>query len=169
MVLEPILYGRSAGVSEVALLVAITFWTWLWGPVGLLLSTPLTVCLGVLGKYVPQLTFLGVLLSDEQVTELNRYYQRLVAHDQDGAVEIVEALLQTQTLTEVYDTVLVPALYYAKQDQQRNTLTPEEARCIYQATDDLVEHLGATHAPTSASATAEEEEHVTLLRLDSLT
>lgn len=153
MILEPLLYGRSAGVSKVALLVAITFWTWLWGPVGLLLSTPLTVCLGVLGKYVPQLTFLGVLLSDEQVTELNRYYQRLVAHDQDGAVEIVEELLQAQTLAEVYDTVLVPALYYAKQDQQRNTLTPEEAHFIYQATDDLVEDLGATHAATSASAT----------------
>ena len=151
MILEPLLYGRSAGVSEVALLVAIMFWTWLWGPVGLLLSTPLTVCLGVLGKYVPQLTFLGVLLSDEQVTELNRYYQRLVAQDQDGAVEIVEELLQTQTLTEVYDAVLVPALYYAKQDQQRNNLTPEEAQFIYRATHDLVEDLSASHASTSAA------------------
>jgi hypothetical protein len=128
------------------------FWTWLWGPVGLLLSTPLTVCLGVLGKYVPQLTFLGVLLSDEQVTELNRYYQRLVAQDQDGAVEIVEELLQTQTLTEVYDAVLVPALYYAKQDQQRNNLTPEEAQFIYRATHDLVEDLSPSHASTSAAA-----------------
>lgn len=151
MILEPLLYGRSAGVSKVALLVAIMFWTWLWGPVGLLLSTPLTVCLGVLGKYVPQLTFLGVLLSAEQVTELNRYYQRLVARDQDGAMEIVEELVQTQTLTEVYDTVLVPALYYAKQDQQHNNLTPDEAHFIYQATHDLVEHLGAPHVPTSAS------------------
>jgi hypothetical protein len=151
MILEPLLYGRSAGVSEVALLVAIMFWTWLWGPVGLLLSTPLTVCLGVLGKYVPQLTFLGVLLSDEQVTELNRYYQRLVAQDQDGAVEIVEELLQTQTLTEVYDAVLVPALYYAKQDQQRNNLTPEEAQFIYRATHDLVEDLSASHASTPAA------------------
>lgn len=151
MILEPWLYGRSAGVSKVALLVAIMFWTWLWGPVGLLLSTPLTVCLGVLGKYVPQLTCLGVLLSAEQVTELNRYYQRLVARDQDGAVEIVAELLQTQTLTEVYDAVLVPALYYAKQDQQRNNLTPDEAHYVYQATYDLVEHLGDPHTSTSAS------------------
>jgi predicted PurR-regulated permease PerM len=165
MILEPLLYGRSAGVSKVALIVAIMFWTWLWGPVGLLLSTPLTVCLGVLGKYVPQLSFLGVLLSDEQVTELNRYYQRLVAQDQDGAVEIVEELLQTQTLTEVYDAVLVPALYYAKQDQQRNNLTPEEAQFIYRATHDLVEDLGASQASTSAAAlpAADEEEAAALL------
>ena len=109
MILEPLLYGRSAGVSQVALLMAFAFWTWLWGPVGLLLATPLTVCLGVLGKYVPQLAFLDILLSDEQVIELNRYYQRLVARDQDGAVEIVEELLETQPLTDVYDTVLLPA------------------------------------------------------------
>ena len=157
MILEPLLYGRSAGVSKVALLVAIMFWTWLWGPVGLLLSTPLTVCLGVLGKYVPQLTFLGVLLSDEQVTELNRYYQRLVAHDQDGAVKIVEELLQTQTLTEVYDAVLVPALYYAKQDQQHNNLTLDEAQFIYRATHDLVEDLGASQASTAAVVMSQAE------------
>jgi len=151
MILEPLLYGHSAGVSKVALIVAIMFWTWLWGPVGLLLSTPLTVCLGVLGKYVPQLAFLGVLLSDEQVTELNRYYQRLVAHDQDGAVEIVEDLLQTQTLSEVYDTVLVPALYYAKQDQHHSNLTPEETHFIYRVTHELIEDLGTSQAAMSAS------------------
>ena len=123
MILEPLLYGRSAGVSQVALLMAIAFWTWLWGPVGLLLATPLTVCLGVLGKYVPQLVFLDVLLSDEPVIELNRYYQRLVARDQDGAVEVVEDLLKTQTLVDVCDAVLLPALYYAEQDQRRNNLT----------------------------------------------
>jgi predicted PurR-regulated permease PerM len=78
MGLEPFLYGQSAGVSTVALLVAVAFWTWLWGPVGLLLSTPLTVCLGVLGKYVPQLGFIGVLISDGQVLETSTsYYQRL--------------------------------------------------------------------------------------------
>jgi predicted PurR-regulated permease PerM len=151
MLLEPLLYGRSAGVSQVALLMAFAFWTWLWGPVGLLLATPLTVCLGVLGKYVPQLAFLDILLSDEQVPELNRYYQRLVARDQDGAVEVVEELLQTQTLTEVYDAVLLPALYYAEQDQRRDNLTAEEARCIYQSTSELVDNLGAAQSITSAA------------------
>ena len=151
MILEPLLYGRSAGVSQVALLMAFAFWTWLWGPVGLLLATPLTVCLGVLGKYVPQLAFLDILLSDEQVIELNRYYQRLVARDQDGAVEIVEELLETQPLTDVYDTVLLPALYYAEQDQRRNNLTAEEAHFIYQATSELVDNLGASQAAPSAA------------------
>ena len=151
MVLEPLLYGRSAGVSQVALLMAFAFWTWLWGPVGLLLATPLTVCLGVLGKYVPQLAFLDILLSDEQVPELNRYYQRLVARDQDGAVEVVEELLQTQTLTDVYDAVLLPALYYTEQDQRRDNLTAEEARCIYQSTSELVDNLGAAQSVTSAA------------------
>jgi hypothetical protein len=110
------------------------------------------VCLGVLGKYVPQLAFLDILLSDEPVIELNRYYQRLVARDQDGAVEIVEELLQTQTLTDVYDTVLLPALYYAEQDQRRNNLTAEEAHFIYQATSELVDNLGASQVATSAAA-----------------
>ena len=117
-VLEPVLYGRSTGISQVALLVAVLFWTWLWGPVGLLLSTPLTVCLSVLGKYVPPLAFLGVVLSDEPVAGMNTYYQRLVARDQDEAAAIVDECLKTQTLVEVYDTVLVPALSYAKQDRR---------------------------------------------------
>ena len=151
MVLEPLLYGRSAGVSQVALLMAFAFWTWLWGPVGLLLATPLTVCLGVLGKYVPHLAFLDILLSDELVPELNRYYQRLVARDQDGAVEVVEELLQTQTLTDVYDAVLLPALYYTEQDQRRDNLTAEEARFIYQSTSELVDNLGAAQSVTSAA------------------
>ncbi len=142
---------RSAGVSPVALLMATAFWAWLWGPIGILLAIPLTVCLGVLGKYVPHLTCLDVLLSDEEVPELNRYYQRLVARDQDGAVEIVEELLQTQTLTDVYDAVLLPALYYTEQDQRRGNLTAEEARFIYQATRELVDNLGASQAVTSAA------------------
>lgn len=152
MILEPLLYGRSAGVSQVALLMAVAFWTWLWGPIGLLLATPLTVCLGVLGKYVPHLAFLDVLLSDEPVVELNRYYQRLVARDQDGAVEIVEDLLKTQTLLDVFDDVLLPALYYAEQDQRRNNLTAEEAHFIYQSTSELVDNLGASHVATTVEA-----------------
>jgi predicted PurR-regulated permease PerM len=150
--LEPLLYSRGAGVSQVAILMSIAFWAWLWGPVGLLLATPLTVCLGVLGKYVPYLTFLEVLLSDEPVTELNRYYQRLVAGDQDGATEIVEELLETQTLLEVYEGVLIPALYYTKQDQLRGNLTAEEAHAIYQATHELMDDLSTAQATPSADA-----------------
>ena len=165
MLLEPLLYGRSAGVSQVALLMAFAFWTWLWGPVGLLLATPLTVCLGVLGKYVPHLAFLDILLSDEQVPELNRYYQRLVARDQDGAMEIVEELLETEPLVEVYERVLLPALYYTQQDQQRGNLTAEEAQAIYQATHALIDDLSTAQDTPPANAvldTSEEDTAVVL-------
>lgn len=163
--LEPLLFGRGAGVSQVAILMSIAFWAWLWGPVGLLLATPLTVCLGVLGKYVPYLTFLDVLLSDEPATELNRYYQRLVARDQDGATEIVEDLLETQTLLEVYEDVLIPALYYTKQDQRRGNLTDEEAGTIYQAMHELIDDLSASQDTSSAVVIASptEEDTVTVL------
>jgi predicted PurR-regulated permease PerM len=150
--LEPLLYGRGIGVSQVAILMSIAFWAWLWGPVGLLLATPLTVCLGVLGKYVPYLTFLDVLLSDEPVTALNRYYQRLVARDHDGAAEVVEELLATQTLLEVYEDVLIPALYYTKQDQRRGNLTGEEAQAMYQTTYEQLNALKLSQDASSAAA-----------------
>jgi predicted PurR-regulated permease PerM len=157
-VLEPIFFGHSAGISQVAILVAVLFWTWLWGPVGLLLSTPLTVCLSVLGKYVSPLALLGVVLSDEVVEGLNTYYQRLVARDQDEAAAIVDAALQTQTLAEVYDTVLIPALSYAKQDLQRHTLTTEEVQGMLQATQEIVEDR-ATHLPAVGTEASAAEEH----------
>ena len=153
-VLEPVLYGRSTGISQVALLVAVLFWTWLWGPVGLLLSTPLTVCLSVLGKYVPPLAFLGVVLSDERVAGMNTYYQRLVARNQDEAAAVVDEYLKTHTLVEVYDTVLVPALSYGKQDLQRDTLTVDEVQSIVQATQEIVEDLGTRPSPPTLEVSA---------------
>jgi predicted PurR-regulated permease PerM len=150
--LEPFLYGQSAGVSTVALLVAVAFWSWLWGPVGILLSTPLTVCLGVLGKYVPQLGFIGVLMSDGPVLETStRYYQRLVARDDDEALEIVDEFLKTHGLEAVYDTVLVPALVAAKQDRQHNSLTEDDWHFIVQATREIVEDLGTRQSPAETT------------------
>lgn len=114
-VLEPWLYGKHTGVSAVAVLVAAVFWLWLWGPVGLLLATPLTVCLLVVGKHVPQLAFLDILLGNEPVFEpKKRIYQRLVAGDQEEADEFLEDLLEQSPLAEVYDTVLIPALALAE-------------------------------------------------------
>jgi predicted PurR-regulated permease PerM len=152
--MEPRLYGQSAGVSEVALMVAIAFWTWLWGPVGLLLATPVTVCLAVLGKYVPQLEFIGILMADEPALETHaRYYQRLLAKDHDEAAEIVEEYAKTHTLEEVYDDILVPALTAAKQDREEDTLEPEDIPFILQATraiiDDLAMHQSQTSPPVS--------------------
>jgi predicted PurR-regulated permease PerM len=143
MIMEPLLYGQSAGVSEVALLIAVAFWTWLWGPVGLILATPLTVCLGVLGKYIPQMGFVGVLLGDESVMESPaNYYQRLVAHDQDEAAALVEEYLQTHTVEALYDDVLIPALSAAKRDRELETLTDEDMQFIIHATRAIVDDLG---------------------------
>jgi predicted PurR-regulated permease PerM len=142
MVLEPWLYGRSIGVTETALLVAVAFWTWLWGPVGLLLATPLTVCLVVLGKHLPDLEPLVVLLGDEPVLEPSvRYYQRLVARDEDEATRVVQEYREAHPDEQVYDDVLLPALMYGRHDRGRGRLTEGEERFIYRETRDLVEEL----------------------------
>jgi predicted PurR-regulated permease PerM len=141
-VMEPWLYGQSAGVSHVALLIALTFWTWLWGPVGLLIATPLTVCLIVLGKHLPALGFIVVLMGDRPVIETKaRYYQRLLARDQDEAVDIVEAYVNTDGRESVYDTVILPALYYAKQDRDRGLLSESDAQFVVQATREILDVL----------------------------
>ena len=153
MVMEPLLYGQSAGVSEVALMVAIAFWTWLWGPVGLFLATPMTVCLGVLGKYIPQMEFIGVLLGDEPVMEApTNYYQRLVAHDQDEAAALVDEYLTTHDREVVYDDVLIPALNAARRDRELGTLTEEDMAFILRATRAIVEDLGLRPSPPSSSS-----------------
>ena len=141
-VMEPWLYGQSAGVSHVALLIALTFWAWLWGPVGLLMATPLTVCLIVLSKHLPALAFLVVLMGDRPVIEAKaRYYQRLLARDQDEASDIVEAYVNTDGRESVYDTVLLPALYYARQDHDRGLLREGDAQFVGQATREILDGL----------------------------
>jgi predicted PurR-regulated permease PerM len=142
MVLEPLLYGESAGVSGVGLLVAIAFWTWLWGPTGLILATPLTVCVVVLSKYVPQMDFIGVLMSDEPAMKSNiSYYQRLLAMDQDEAAEIVEGHLKTHPAEQIYDDVLVPALNHVIRDRELGRLTENDEQFVFQATREILEDL----------------------------
>jgi predicted PurR-regulated permease PerM len=153
MVIEPWLYGRSAGVSQVALLIAVIFWSWLWGPVGLLLATPLTVCLIVLGKHLPPLGFLVVLMGERPVIEAKaRYYQRLLARDQDEAADVVEAYVNADGRESVHDAVLLPALFYAKQDRDRGLLTEDDARFVGQATREILDAL-AHDAPAPAGNT----------------
>jgi hypothetical protein len=149
-VMEPWLYGQSAGVSPVALLIALTFWTWQWGPVGLLMATPLTVCLIVLGKHLPAMGFIVVLMGDRPVIESKaRYYQRLLARDQGEAIDIVEAYVNTDGRESVYDTVLLPALYYAKQDCDRGLLSEGDAQFVGDATREILDVL-ALNAPAPA-------------------
>ena len=103
-VLEPWLYGASTGLSPVAVLVAAVFWTMLWGPLGLLMSTPLTVCLVVLGRHVPQLGFFDVLLGDEPALSPEvKFYQRLLARDPEEATELAEEYLEDGSLDKLYE------------------------------------------------------------------
>jgi hypothetical protein len=156
MIMEPLLYGKSAGVSEVALLVAVAFWTWLWGPVGLLLATPLTVCLSVLSRYIPPLDFLNTLIGDEPVLDLpTRYYQRLLARDEDEAAELVEQYGQTHAPEDVYDDIVVPALTVAKRERALGTLTPEDLHFMLQATQAIVEAVELRQAQTLTAAGAD--------------
>ena len=138
-VVEPLLFGHSTGVSPIALLAAAAFWTWLWGPIGLILSTPLTACLVVLGRFVPHLEFLGVLLGDEPALDPEvTYYQRLLARDQDEATDLVEEFLQSHPQETVYDTVLLPALVLAKRDRESGALALDDEQFIVQVTRDIV-------------------------------
>jgi hypothetical protein len=142
-VIEPWLYGKKTGVSAVAILVAAVFWTWLWGFAGLLLATPLTVCLLVIGKHVPQLAFLETLLGNEPVFEpKKRIYQRLLAGDQEEAAELVDEYLEKMPIVEVYDSILIPALAAAEIHWRRGELDEHQHRFILRSLKDIVDELG---------------------------
>jgi predicted PurR-regulated permease PerM len=139
LVLETVLYAGAAGVSQVALLMSVAFWTWLWGPLGLLLATPLTVCLVVLGKHVPGLEFLGTLMADRPALALEyTYYQRLLARDQNEAADLVERYIKSHPPPSVYDALLLPALNYAERDRLEGRLSPAEESAVSDATRELI-------------------------------
>ena len=126
---EPMAIGRKTGVSSIAMVVSAIFWTWLWGPVGLLLSTPLTVCLAVLGRQVSRLEVLAVLLGDEPALEAEiALYQRLLARDEDEAAAIVERHLRAAPSAQVLDDIVVPVLVAAARDRARDTLSEGDER-----------------------------------------
>jgi predicted PurR-regulated permease PerM len=155
-VVEPMLYAARTGISSLAILLSAAFWTLLWGPIGLILSTPLTVCLAVLGRHLPPLEFLHVLLGDEPVLPPEvHYYQRLLAMDEDEAAEVVDQCLKEKSLTEVYDSVIIPALQMTRQDRQRNRLDDERVKFIYQSTRELIEDLGVRTTPEELPLSSE--------------
>ena len=147
---EPWLYGANTRISPLAILASAVFWSWLWGPIGLLLSTPLTVCLVVIGRHVPRLRYLSVLLGDEPVLVPRRFYQRLLAGDQAEAWEIAEEKLRVSSLAELYDTVLIPGLILAEEDRHREELDATREKYIFQSIRDLLEDLAERplEAPT---------------------
>ena len=139
---EPWLYGGTTGLSPVAIIVAAVFWTWLWGPIGLLLSTPLTVCLVVLGQHVPQLAFLDVLFGNEPVlTPAENLYQRLLVGDPDEATERAEEFLREHTLAAFYDEVAIPALVLAEHDRSKGALDDARRARVAAGAATLVENL----------------------------
>lgn len=146
---EPYVYGSSTGMTTLAVLVAAVFWTTLWGPVGLLLSTPLTVILVVLGKYVPQLAFIDILLGDEPVLEpYLRLYQRLLALDEEEAVGVAREFVgECCSLELLYDQVLLPALAAAQRDVHHGKLQPNQQEFIYQGLRNIIEEVNEP-APT---------------------
>ena len=152
---EPWLYGTRTGLSPLAVLLAAIFWAWLWGPVGLLLSTPLTVCVVVISKHVPQLAFFSVLLGDEPVMgPRSRFYQRLLALDKEEASELVAQQLEEKPLIEVCDTTLVPVLRLASADRLRGALESKRAACLFANLRDQIARLRDPR--TSAVADARE-------------
>jgi predicted PurR-regulated permease PerM len=139
MVLETVLYAGAAGVSQVALLVSLAFWTWLWGPLGLLMATPLTVCLVVLGKHVPGLSFIGTLMADTPALAPEYgYYQRLLARDPSEAADLIDKHVKTEPRGSVYDALLLPALNYAERDRMERRLSVDEETAVIDATRELL-------------------------------
>jgi predicted PurR-regulated permease PerM len=139
LVLETVLYAGAAGVSQVALLASVAFWTWLWGPLGLLLATPLTVCFVVLGKHVPGLEFVGTLMADTPALAPEYiYYQRLLARDQSEAADLIDSHTKTEPPESVYDALMLPALSYAERDRLEQRLSSEEEAALVAATRELI-------------------------------
>jgi predicted PurR-regulated permease PerM len=139
---EPWLYGRSAGLSAIAIIAAALFWTWLWGPLGLLLAIPLTVCIAVMGRYIPEMGWLNVLLGVEPVlTPEARFYQRLIALDQEEATELAEKYAEEHGLAALFEKILLPALSLAETDRHRGALDAERSRFAFDTTRQIAEEL----------------------------
>ena len=156
---EPLLYGNSTGLSPVSVVVAAIFWSWLWGPIGLILSTPLSLCLVVLGRHVEQLEFLDVMLGDRPaLTPVESFYQRMLTADQDEASDHAELLLKELSLTAYYDEVALPGLELAAVDAQRNILSAEQLARIKETIKELVQdlesHVDKKPAPDKAEDVA---------------
>ena len=141
-VFEPIFYGQSTGLSPFAVMVSALFWTWLWGPVGLLLSTPLTVCLVVLGRHVEHLEFLDVLFGDRPaLTPVQNFYQRVLAGDSEEVLGHAELFLKTCSLSSYYDGVVLEGLELAARDAARGVLTARQKGAMRSALAALIDDL----------------------------
>ena len=150
-VLEPLVYGRSTGVTPVAVIVSATFWTWLWGPVGLLLSTPLAVCLGVLGRHIESLQFLGIMIGDEPpLTPAQSFYQRTLSVSTNEAIdEIEQCLKQGKDLIACYQDIVLEALLLASIDRRRGVLDNGNVEQINEVVRSMLAEFAEYEQPSS--------------------
>jgi predicted PurR-regulated permease PerM len=152
-VVEPLLFGHSTGVTPVALLVAAIFWTWVWGPMGLILSTPMTVCLVVMGQNIPSLRFLSLLMGDQAALEPHvAYYQRLLAGDQSEATLVAERFAAANGWDQLPDQVIVPALRMARQDRLHSGLDPADETFVFDSTEEVIRSWPSAGRSTNSSA-----------------
>jgi len=139
---EPILYGSSTGVTPIALIVAALGWTWLWGPVGLVLATPITVCLVVMGRHIPRLAFFSIILSDEQpLTPAEECYQWMQRPGDSDEFEFVDHYLEERSEEDLYDEVLIPVLTAAETDYRENMISKEELDAVHLRIGALIEDV----------------------------
>ena len=156
-VVEPWLYGHNTGTSPVAVVISAAFWWWMWGTAGLVLSTPLTVCLVVLGRHVERLAFLDVMFGDAPpLTPVENFYQRMLAGDELEVVDQAEQFLQTNSLVNYYDEVALPALLLAQGDLRRGVLDELRQRRIKETIDEVIEDFSDHVDEPLASAPAPE-------------
>lgn len=141
--IEPLVYGKHTGLSSLAVLIAAVFWTLIWGPIGLFLSIPLTVCLIVMGSHIPSLQFLAVLLGDQPVIPpYTHFFQRMLARDEHEAANILETCLKTESLASVYDSILIPALTLVETERQNGELDEPTIRAIRISASEMVDEAG---------------------------
>jgi predicted PurR-regulated permease PerM len=144
-VVEPLLYGHSTGLSPVSVIVSAIFWTWLWGPIGLIMSTPLTLCLVVMGRHVKSLEFFDVLLGDRPaLTPVESFYQRILARNPDEALAQAEMLLADRSLANYYDSVVLEGLKLAVEDEARGTIDRAGAAQMTKSMMSVIEDLQPT-------------------------
>ena len=157
--IEPLVYGHSTGLSPFSVIVAAIFWSWVWGPIGLILSTPLTLCLVVLGRHVDRLEFLDVLLGDTPaLTPVENFYQRLLAGDPDEVLEEAERTLKQRSLSTYYDEVALKGLQLAAKDSQRGVLTHGQLEHVEQIIKALVHDLAGHDDVTPKSKPAQPDD-----------
>jgi hypothetical protein len=157
-VIEPLVYGQSTGLSPFAVVVSTIFWTWLWGPVGLLLAMPVTLCLVVLGRHVERLEFFDVLFGDRPaLSPVENFYQRMLAGDPDEALEHAEQLLKERSLSSYYDEVALKGLQLAAGDAGRGVLMPDQLERIKEAIRGLVHDLSSFEDVDPAPAEDEQD------------